>query len=147
MICYHLLLSQTPVLEQFLFCLFCVFEITSVYCIFCQNDHLSITSCWHLFPFYAGAETEEAAPVSQPVAAPAAAAAAPPPQPAADSLLGDLLMDVGPAQPVPAPSMAPTQQTGNYGFFIIKVYRTDFFFICLIESTQCPGNNSEKIFQ
>lgn len=53
-----------------------------------------------------GAETEEAAPASQPVAAPVAApvtAHAPPPQPAADSLLGDLLMDIGPTQPAPPP--------------------------------------------
>ncbi|XP_078362245.1 AP-1 complex subunit beta-1-like [Oculina patagonica] len=56
-----------------------------------------------------GAETEEAAPASQPVAAPVAApvvapvTAHAPPQPAADSLLGDLLMDMGPAQPAPPP--------------------------------------------
>lgn len=54
-----------------------------------------------------GAETEEAAPApSQPVAAPITApvaAHAPPPQPAADSLLGDLLMDMGPTQSAPPP--------------------------------------------
>ena len=73
------------------------------------------------FPFTPGAETEEAPPAAaQPVAAPAAASAAPAPAPvpaaalpAADSLLGDLLMDIGPTQPVSAPSMAPAQPAGN----------------------------------
>ncbi|KAJ7373962.1 AP-1 complex subunit beta-1 [Desmophyllum pertusum] len=55
-----------------------------------------------------GAETEEAAPASQPVAAPvvaavAAEAAHAPPQPTTDSLLGDLLMDMAPAQTAPPP--------------------------------------------
>ena len=65
---------------------------------FRETFHYGHSSC-------SGAETEEAAPAAQPVAAPVAApvTAHAPPQPAADSLLGDLLMDIGPTQPAPPP--------------------------------------------
>lgn len=74
-----------------------------------------------------GAETEEAAPAPQPVAAPAAPPAAAPPSaaPSTDSLLGDLLMDIGPSQPVSAPSMAPTQQ-GAPGGGVMDLLGEDF---------------------
>ena len=82
------------------------------------NSHPSIfvrfLSC--LCSFHVGAETEEAAPVPQPVAVMAeVAAAAPPPQPTTDSLLGDLL-DMGLSQPVAAPSVAPAQPAGSFHF-------------------------------
>lgn len=61
-----------------------------------------------------GAETEEAAPVPQQPVAVMAEVAAAPPQPTTDSLLGDLL-DMGPSQPVAAPSMAPAQPAAPGG--------------------------------
>ena len=85
---------------------------------------------------YLGAETEEAAPASQPVAAPVVApvAAQAPPQPAADSLLGDLLMDVGPTQPTPPPvqpaGIAPGTLTIIFGSRICT-------YILFLEWVQC----------
>ncbi|XP_031555851.1 AP-1 complex subunit beta-1-like [Actinia tenebrosa] len=60
-----------------------------------------------------GAETAEAAPVAQE----AAQVAQPAPAPAADSLIGDLLMDIGPTAPAvapvaPAPASAPAAGGG-----------------------------------
>ena len=68
-----------------------------------------------VFSFHVGAETEEAAPVPQQPVAVMAEVAAAPPQPTTDSLLGDLL-DMGPSQPVAAPSMAPAQPAGRFYF-------------------------------
>ena len=68
-----------------------------------------------VFSFHVGAETEEAAPVPQQPVAVMAEVAAAPPQPTTDSLLGDLL-DMGPSQPVAAPSMAPAQPAGSFHF-------------------------------
>ena len=68
-----------------------------------------------VFSFHVGAETEEAAPVPQQPVAVMAEVAAAPPQPTTDSLLGDLL-DMGPSQPVAAPSMAPAQPAGSFYF-------------------------------
>lgn len=64
-----------------------------------------------------GAETEEVVPASQPAAPPPAVVPAAPPAaaPSTDSLLGDLLMDMAPAQPAAVPSMPPAQQAPGGG--------------------------------
>ncbi|XP_015768680.1 PREDICTED: AP-1 complex subunit beta-1-like [Acropora digitifera] len=64
-----------------------------------------------------GAETEEVVPASQPAAPPPAVVPAAPPAaaPSTDSLLGDLLMDMAPAQPTAVPSMPPAQQAPGGG--------------------------------
>lgn len=78
-----------------------------------SNIFVRFLSC--VFSFHVGAETEEAAPVPQQPVAVMAEVAAAPPQPTTDSLLGDLL-DMGPSQPVAAPSMAPAQPAGRFYF-------------------------------